>query len=74
MGTITDSTGTRPCPRVRLTALAAKRICRELFQACPSIYRGDRVAQREHWFNVVDQLCTDGLISQRQRDTWICPF
>lgn len=39
-----------------------------------SSYNGDAVAQREFRLQVSDDLSRIGLITQRQRDTWSCPF
>jgi hypothetical protein len=44
------------------------------FRECiGSMYRGDKIAQREAWLNFVDSLCDDKLITQKQRDTWSNP-
>ena len=36
--------------------------------------RGDTIAKREDWNNFTDALCQDGMITQRQCDTWSNPF
>lgn len=36
--------------------------------------RGDTIAKREEWNNFTDMLCKDGMITQRQCDTWSNPF
>ena len=35
---------------------------------------GDKVALREAWNNYTDSLCKDGLITERQYETWSNPF
>ena len=37
-------------------------------------YDHDAIAKREAWHAFVDTLCRDGLLSERQRSTWSCPF
>lgn len=39
-----------------------------------SSYDGDSPARREFWLNACDDLSRIGLITQRQRDNWSCPF
>jgi hypothetical protein len=39
-----------------------------------SSYQGDAAAKREFWIIATDDLSRCGLITQRQRDTWSCPF
>ena len=34
----------------------------------------DKVALRESWNNYTDSLCKDGLITERQYNTWTQPF
>ena len=34
----------------------------------------DKVALREAWNNYTDSLCKDGLITERQYETWANPF
>lgn len=36
--------------------------------------KGDKIALREEWNNYTDMLCKDGVISQKQYDTWSNPF
>ena len=36
--------------------------------------KADAVARREAWNNFTDSLCKDGMISDRQYDTWSNPF
>jgi len=47
--------------------------CLEHFKQEPS-YDGDSVARREFWHQVSDDLSRCGLITQKQRDNWSCPF
>lgn len=47
--------------------------CLEHF-AEESSYDGDSDARREFWLEVSDDLSRCGLITQRQRDSWTCPF
>lgn len=35
---------------------------------------GDKVALREAWNNYTDSLCKDGMITERQYETWTNPF
>jgi hypothetical protein len=36
--------------------------------------RGDDVAKCESWGNYTDSLCKDGMISDKQYNTWSNPF
>ena len=47
--------------------------CLEHFKSDQS-YANDSIAKREFWHLACDDLREIGLISQRQRDTWSCPF
>ena len=37
-------------------------------------YDHDRIAKREAWHAFTDSLHRDQLISDKQRETWSCPF
>lgn len=53
---------------------SVRLLCRDFFRVHADFFRGDSVAQREHWLNFTDYLCRTGQITQAQRDNWSCPF
>lgn len=64
---------------VRVTKKAAESIFRENLSEAKAkghwTYRAsDKVALREAWNNYTDSLCKDGLITERQYETWTNPF
>ena len=64
---------------VRVTKKAAEFIFRENLREAKAkgywTYRAsDKVALREAWNNYTDSLCKDGLITERQYETWSNPF
>jgi hypothetical protein len=59
-------------PQGRTTMNKSQAVA-EFRECIGSMYRGDKIAQREAWLNFVDSLCDDKLITQKQRDTWSNP-
>ena len=37
-------------------------------------YDHDAIMKREAWHNFVDLMVADGLVTEKQRATWTCPF
>lgn len=58
--------------RVRVTKAEALRMFREVGMS--SAFRGDDIAKREAWNNYVDMLNKDGLVSDKQANTWSNPY
>jgi|TARA_R100000482_G_scaffold64601_1_gene23945 hypothetical protein len=47
----------------------------EEFRECVGrSYDHDPIMKREAWNAFIDSLCRDGLLTERQRSTWSCPF
>jgi len=46
----------------------------ELPEVIKQFRANDKPAIRTAWHQYTDALCKDGLITQRQYDTWISPF
>ncbi len=62
--------------RVRLTKAEALQIFKDQLTENKARHAGkvDRVALCESWHNYVDSLCKDGLLTEKQADTWTNPF
>ena len=64
---------------VRMTKKTAETIFRDRLRAAKAqglwtYEASDKPALREAWNNFTDSLCKDGLITERQYETWANPF
>jgi hypothetical protein len=57
--------------------LVTKKEVKEIFKLHLKEIGGlskDKIGLREEWHNFVDSLHKDGHITDRQVNTWVCPF
>ena len=57
-----------------MTKAEAIKDFRMLYKYFGGFRRGDVIAKRTKWNDYTDQLCKDGLITQKQYENWGQPF
>lgn len=60
--------------RVRVTKAEALQMFRECLRCTDVDFRGDSIAKREAFNDYVDGLNKDGLVTDKQANTWSNPY